>query len=53
MTLREVPGGGSAGSPTAFGSFASMTIRCSESETGSSRSFGTTTHAWVRFVMGA
>ena len=53
MTLREVPGGGSSGSPTAFGSFSSMKIRCSESETGAGRSFGTTTHAWVRFVMGA
>ena len=53
MTLRKVPGGGSSGSPTAFGSFSSMNIRCSESETGASRSFGTVTHAWVRFVMGA
>jgi hypothetical protein len=53
MTLRKVPGGGSSGSPTAFGSFGSMKIRCSESETGASRSFGTVTHAWVRFVMGA
>ena len=53
MTLRELPGGGSSGSPTAFGSFSNMQIRCSESETGASRSFGTTTHAWVRFVMGA
>ena len=53
MTLRELPGGGSSGSPTAFGSFSNMQIRCSESETGASRSFGTVTHAWVRFVMGA
>ena len=52
-TLRSVPGGGSSGSPTAFGSFSSLKIRVSESETGASRSFGTTTHAWVRFVMGA
>jgi hypothetical protein len=52
-TLRKVPGGGSSGSPTAFGSFSSLNIRVSESETGASRSFGTTTHAWVRFVMGA
>ena len=51
MTLRELPGGGSSGSPTAFGSFSNMQIRCSESETGASRSFGTVTHAWVRFVM--
>ena len=53
MTLRELPGGGSSGSPTAFGSFSNMQIRCSESETGASRSFGTVTHAWIRFVMGA
>ena len=53
MTLRKVPGGGSSGSPTAFGSFSNMKIRCAEAETGASRSFGTTTHAWVRFVMGA
>ena len=52
-TLREIPGGGSSGSPTAFGSFSSLKIRVSESETGAARSFGTTTHAWVRFVMGA
>ncbi len=52
-TLRSVPGGGSSGSPTAFGSFASLKIKVREAETGASRSFGTTTHAWVRFVMGA
>ena len=52
-TLREIPGGGSAGSPTAFGSFSTMTIKAREAETGAGRSFGTTTHAWVRFVMGA
>jgi hypothetical protein len=53
MTLRDVPGGGSSGSPTAFGSFSNIQIRCSEAETGAGRGFGTTTHAWVRFVMGA
>jgi hypothetical protein len=51
--LREIPGGGSSGSPTAFGSFSSLSIRAREAETGAGRSFGTTTHAWVRFVMGA
>ena len=51
--LREIPGGGSSGSPTAFGSFGSLSIRAREAETGAGRSFGTTTHAWVRFVMGA
>ena len=52
-TLRQVPGGGSAGSPTAFGSFSTLKLKVSESETGASRGFGTSTHAWVRFVMGA
>jgi len=52
-TLRKVPGGGSSGSPTAFGSFSTMSIKVREAETGASRSFGTTTHAWIRFVMGA
>ena len=52
-TLRQVPGGGSAGSPTAFGSFSTLKLKVSESETGASRGFGTATHAWVRFVMGA
>jgi hypothetical protein len=52
-TLRTLPGGGSAGSPTAFGAFASLNIRITEALTGASRSFGTVTHAWIRFVMGA
>jgi hypothetical protein len=52
-TLRQLPGGGSSGSPTAFGSFANLQIRITEAITGASRSFGTTTHAWIRFVMGA
>ena len=52
-TLRAVPGGGSSGSPTAFGSFATLKLKVREAETGASRSFGTVTHAWVRFTMGA
>ena len=52
-TLRKVPGGGSSGSPTAFGSFSTISFKIREAETGASRSFGTTTHAWIRFVMGA
>ncbi len=52
ITLREIPGGGSAGSPTAFGSFSSMKIKAAEGDTGANRSFGTTTHAWVQLVMG-
>ena len=52
-TLRTVPGGGSSGSPTAFGSFSTLKLKVREAETGASRSFGTVTHAWVRFTMGA
>ena len=52
ITLREIPGGGSTGSPTAFGSFGSIKIKAAESDSGASRSFGTTTHAWVQVVMG-
>ena len=52
ITLREIPGGGSAGSPTAFGSFSSVKIKAAEADSGASRSFGTVTHAWVQVVMG-
>ena len=52
ITLREIPGGGSSGSPTAFGSFGSIKIKASEGDSGASRSFGTVTHAWVQVVMG-
>ena len=52
VTLREVPGGGSSGSPTAFGSFSSVKVKASENDTGAGRSFGTVTHAWVQLVMG-
>ena len=52
ITLREIPGGGSSGSPTAFGSFSSIKIKAAESDSGASRSFGTVTHAWVQVVMG-
>ena len=53
-TTRTVDGGGSSGSPTAFGSFSSVAnvdLKVSESITGASRSFGTSTHAWITFVM--
>jgi hypothetical protein len=52
MTTKEVTGGGSSGSPIAFGSFGSvkMTLKLREADTGSSRSFGTTTHAWLMFT---
>ena len=53
MTLREIAGGGSSGSPTFFNgsSPVSLKLRLREAETGASRSFGTTTHAWVAFTM--
>ena len=53
MALREIAGGGSSGSPTLFdgGSAVALKLRLRETETGASRSFGTTTHAWVEFVM--
>jgi len=53
-TTRTVDGGGSSGSPTAFGSFstdANVDLKVSEAITGASRSFGTSTHAWITFVM--
>ena len=53
MALREIPGGGSSGSPTLFNgsSNISLKLRLRETETGASRSFGTTTHAWIEFVV--
>ena len=53
MGLREIAGGGSAGSPTLFNgsSNISLKLRLRETETGASRSFGTTTHAWIQFVV--
>jgi hypothetical protein len=52
ITLREVPGGGSSGSPTAFGSFSSFKMKAAESDTSSSRTFGVGTHCWIQMVMG-
>ena len=53
MGLRELAGGGSSGSPTLFNgsSNIALKLRLREAETGASRSFGTTTHAWVEFVV--
>ena len=54
MGQREIPGGGSAGSPTAFDGVTSNTVvklKLREAETGASRAFGTPTHAWIQFVM--
>lgn len=53
MTTRKLAGGGSAGAPTVFGNLGSLklTLKLAESDTGASRQFGTTTHAWVMFSM--
>ena len=53
ITTRKIDGGGSAGSPTAFGAMGSLTLtlKLREAETGASRSFGTPTHAWIMFTM--
>jgi len=54
MGYREIDAGGSSGSPTLFDGSSTLTVklRLREAETGASRGgFGTTTHAWVQFVM--
>jgi hypothetical protein len=54
MGFREIPAGGSSGSPTLFNGSNTLEVklRLREAETGASRGgFGTTTHAWVQFVM--
>jgi len=53
ITTRKIAGGGTAGSPTAFGAMGSLTLtlKLREAETGASRSFGTPTHAWIMFTM--
>lgn len=53
MTTRKISGGGTAGAPTAFGNFGTskMTLKLAEVDTGASRQFGTTTHAWVIFTL--
>lgn len=53
ITTRKIAGGGSAGSPTAHGAMGSLalTLKLREAETGSSRAFGTTGHAWIHFVI--
>ena len=53
ITTRTVAGGGTPGSPTAFGSLGSsvVTLKLREADTGASRSFGTDTHAWIVFTM--
>ena len=54
MGYREIDGGGTAGSPTLFNGASQVVVklRLREAETGASRGgFGTTTHAWIQFVM--
>lgn len=54
MGYREVPAGGTSGSPTLFDGASQVVVklRLREAETGASRGgFGTTTHAWIQFVM--
>ena len=53
ITTRTVAGGGTPGSPTAFGSLGTsvVTLTLREADTGASRSFGTDTHAWLVFSM--
>lgn len=54
MGFREVPAGGTSGSPTLFNGNSQVVVklRLREAETGASRGgFGTTTHAWIQFVM--
>jgi hypothetical protein len=56
MTVREIAGGGSSGSPTLFNGAGavSFNVRMSENETGSSKGSGfppAATHAWVQIVM--
>ena len=53
IPTREVAGGGSSGSPTSHGNLSSLatTLKLREAETGASRSFGSTTHAWIHFMM--
>ena len=51
MTKRVVEAGGTSGSPTLFNGAGTVSVqlRLREAETGASRSFGTTTHAWISF----
>ena len=50
-TTRTIDGGGSSGSPTAFGSFSNVDLKVTEGITGASKTFGVSTHAWITFVM--
>jgi len=53
FSTRMVDGGGTSGSPTAFGSLATpLTLNLTEATTGASRGFGTVTEAWIMFMFG-
>ena len=53
FSTRMIDGGGTSGSPTAFGSLATpMTLNLTEATTGASRGFGTVTEAWIMFMFG-
>jgi hypothetical protein len=53
MSTRKLSGGGTAGSPLAFGTLGSLpvTLVLREADTGAGRSFGTDTHAWIVLSM--
>ena len=53
ISTRQVEGSASGGSPTSHGSLGSskITLKLREADTGASRDFGTTTHAWLHFTM--
>jgi len=53
IATRTLAGGGSPGSPVAFGTLGSLTLSLTlrEADTGANRSFGTDTHAWIVISM--
>ena len=53
VTKREIPGGGSVGSPTLFSGSSTvvLTVLLNETITGASRSFGQGTHAYIECVV--
>ena len=53
IATRTLAGGGSAGSPVAFGTLGSLALSLTlrEADTGANRSFGTDTHAWIVISM--
>jgi len=53
ISKREIAGGGVSGSPTLFGGSSSIAvqIRVTGSIAGATKTFGTTTHVWLEFVV--